>query len=125
MKFAGFVRQHVQRISLGLLILFTLLLHTAGLIELGWMHRFETYSYDLRLQATMPGGVDRRIVIVDIDDKSLNEQGQWPWPRNKLALMVDQLFDRYKINVLGFDVLFAEPDHSSGIRTLEELARGE
>ena len=45
----------------------------------------------------MPRTLDDRIVIVDIDEKSLGEIGQWPWGRNRLAEMVDEL-----LAVLGF-----------------------
>jgi len=43
----------------------------------------------------MPGTQNKRIVIIDIDEKSLLEQGRWPWGRNKLAQLVDILFDKY------------------------------
>ena len=73
----------------------------------------------------MPRTLDPRIVILDIDEKSLNAEGRWPWSRDKLALMVKQLFDKYQIRVLGFDIAFAEADPSSGLASLEELAKGE
>ena len=41
----------------------------------------------------MPGTVDPRIVIVDIDEKSLQEEGRWPWRRDRLGLFLDRLFD--------------------------------
>jgi adenylate cyclase len=125
MKQTGFFRLHALRIALSLVILPILLLNAVGVINLGFVARLENYAYDLRLQWTMPGTVDKRIVILDIDEASLQQQGHWPWPRNKLAHMVDVLFDTYKIDVLGFDVLFAERDESSGLSTLETLARGE
>jgi adenylate cyclase len=101
------------------------LLNASGILNLGFVQRLENYSYDLRLQWTGPGTPGKRIVILDIDEKSLQEQGHWPWPRNKLAHLVDLLFDRYKIDVLGFDMLFAERDESSGLGILEQLARVE
>ncbi len=73
----------------------------------------------------MPGGVDDRVVILDIDEKSLAEGGRWPWSRDKMAALVDRLFDHYDIQVLGFDVVFAEPDESSGLRSLEAIGRKE
>ena len=51
-------------------------------------------------------------VIIDIDEKSLREIGQWPWPRTVLA----ELFEKSKsagMLVLGLDVLFAEKDRTS------------
>ena len=73
---------------------------------------------------TMPGGVDERIVILDIDEKSLGEVGRWPWSRNVMAEIVDKLFDRHGIALLGFDVVWAERDSSSGVEVLDRLARG-
>jgi adenylate cyclase len=71
----------------------------------------------------MPRGVDSRIVILDIDERSLGEIGRWPWSRNVMADLVTKLFDEYGIAVLGFDVVWAERDTSSGIDTLDGLAR--
>jgi adenylate cyclase len=64
-------------------------------------------------------------VILDIDEKSLAEQGRSPWGRDKLANLMDKLFDHYGIRQVGFDVVFAEPDDSSGLKTLEALAKSE
>lgn len=74
---------------------------------------------------TAPGGLDDRIVIIDIDEKSLATEGRWPWPRDRIAQLVDTLFNDYKIILLGMDVVWAEPDESSGLKTLEKLARDE
>jgi adenylate cyclase len=79
--------------------------------------------YDTRLTLTMPGSVNPRIVILDIDERSLGEIGRWPWSRKLMAEIVDKLFDKYRIEVLGFDVIWAERDTSSGIDTLDALAQ--
>lgn len=55
---------------------------------------------------------DLPVSIVDIDELSLAEQGQWPWPRYKLAEMVDRL-TQSGAAVVVFDVLFLEPDRLS------------
>jgi len=123
MKKIGFFRLHGTRMGLSFVIVLLILLNAVGVIDLGFVQRLENLSYDMRLKWTMPGTLDRRVVIVDIDEKSLLEQGHWPWPRNKLAHLVDLLFDQYKIDVLGFDVLFAEADTSSGLASLETLGR--
>ena len=71
----------------------------------------EWTAYDLRMRALLPPVVeqDRRIVIVDIDERSLREEGHWPWPRWKLAKLVRQLADA-QAAVIGFDVVFAESE---------------
>jgi len=122
-RLAALLRQHAQRLLMALTIVPLLLLHVAGVYPLDFLQRLENYSYDLRLRWTMPGGIDRRIVILDIDEPSLKELGHWPWPRKQLAQMMDLLFDHYQIDVLGFDVVFAERDTSAGLATLEKLAQ--
>jgi len=62
------------------------------------------------------------VVIVDIDENSLAEVGRWPWGRDKLAIIVENLFELYQVKVVGFDIVFAEKDESSGLDKFEELA---
>src|SRR5262249_47448886 len=58
--------------------------------------------------------------IVDIDEASLEAYGQWPWPRDRIAKLVDKLTEQGAA-VIVFDVLFAEPDASSWHRRVREL----
>jgi adenylate cyclase len=113
------------RMGAGLLVVAAFLVHEAEWFQYRFVQQLELFAYDTRLRLFMPRTLDPRVVILDIDEKSLNAEGRWPWSRNKLAVMVKQLFEHYKVRVLGFDVAFAEPDPSSGLATLEELARTE
>ncbi len=117
--------KHWQRIAVTLIPLAFALLHAIGLAPIGVLQRLDDIVYDARLRATMAGTLDERIVIVDIDEQSLAEVGRFPWGRNKLARLTDVLFDQQKIALLGFDIVFAEPDDSSGLSRLGELARKE
>ncbi len=123
MKFLEHVKRHSVRIGLSFAVLLVFLLHVIGVLPIGFIDRMENLAYDARLNVMMPNTVDPRIVIVDIDERSLLEQGRWPWGRNRLAEMVTRLFEGYKIKVLGFDVVFAEKDDSSGLKTLEKISR--
>jgi adenylate cyclase len=100
------------------------LAHATGYVPIGLLSRLDAIIYDVRLRASMPQTLDRRIVIVDIDEKSLAEVGRWPWPRNKLAALTDVLFLQQHVAALGFDVVFAEPDDSSRLNQLTGLMRG-
>ena len=117
----AFIKRHRARILIGLVILGFFAVHAARWQEWRFLVLLESIAYDARLILTMPEGIDDRIVIIDIDEKSLAAQGQWPWKRDKLAKMIDQLFDRYHILVVGFDVVFAEPQESTGLRVLDDL----
>ena len=121
MTFPLLVPKHGGRIALSLAIIILMLLNTSGVLLFSSINRLENFTYDLRLNMLMPNKVDERIVIIDIDEKSLKEQGRWPWGRNKLADLVNKLFDDYHVKVMGFDVVFAEKDESSGIKSLEEI----
>ena len=124
MGFLERYRKHGVRIGFSAAIVVFFALHVTGVIKLGFVDTLENITYDTRLRFTMPGGVDDRIVIVDIDEKSLAAEGRWPWPRDTLATLVNNSFDKYGLDLLGFDVTFVEPDESSGLPVLERLAAG-
>ncbi|VWX59499.1 Adenylate cyclase [Burkholderiales bacterium 8X] len=118
------LRKHLLRIAVTLVPVLFAVLHASGLWRLSVLDRLDLYIYDVRMRATMPRTLDPRIVIVDIDEASLQRHGQWPWSRDKLARLTDELFDRQKVGALGFDVLFIERDASSPIEALRRLAAG-
>ena len=60
------------------------------------------------------------VVIVDLDDASLAELGQWPWPRTLLATLVERVFEM-GADVVAFDVVFPEPDRLSPPHLAEHL----
>ena len=97
--------------------------HAAGLWSLAALHRLDEALYDRRLQLTMPQTLDERIVIIDIDERSLARVGQWPWSRARVAALVRELTERQQVAALALDAVFAEPDRSSGLQNLERLAR--
>jgi adenylate cyclase len=113
------------RIGAGVAIVLAFLAHEAEWVQYRPVQQMELFAYDTRLRQFMPRTPDPRVVILDIDEKSLNAEGRWPWSRNKLAVMVKQLFDHYGVKVVGFDVAFAEPDPSSGLSSLEALGKAE
>ena len=68
--------------------------------------------YQQQKPRTIPEGRPRPVVIVDIDDASLAEIGQWPWPRDDLAKMLVYLNNAGAL-AIGFDIVFAEQDRLS------------
>ena len=81
-------------------------------------------KYFDQLQKKYPRSTDGQTysVIVDIDEASLREIGQWPWPRTVLA----DLFQKSKESgmlVLGLDVLFAEKDRTSPTLIARDLEK--
>jgi len=99
--------------------------HAATLYRIDLVTQLDHIIYDYRLRFTMPGTVDDRIVILDIDERSLDPRalGRWPWGRDRIVTLLQKLFEKYGVLLVGFDVVFAEPDESSGLPVLEKLAR--
>ena len=84
---------------------------------------FDTFQLiDPRVKTARP------VTIIDIDEKSLANLGQWPWPRTRIADLVANL-TRLGAVVIGFDIVFAEPDRlnpdvaADTIRNLDEETR--
>lgn len=73
--------------GLGLLIVLFFAGNAARFDKLNFIDQLSAILYDYRLQLTMPRTVNERIVILDIDEKSLKEEGRWPWSRDRLALL--------------------------------------
>jgi adenylate cyclase len=115
--------QRIIRLALSTLILVFLLADTSGVFKYPFLNQLENWTYDARLNFTRPDTIDDRIVIVDIDENSLAEYGRWPWGRDQLARIVDNLFNHYEVDVVGFDIVFAEKDQSSGLEMFDRLAQ--
>ncbi|WP_453932806.1 CHASE2 domain-containing protein [Acidovorax temperans] len=113
-----------RRVLLTLIPLALALLHVSAAMPLPLLERLDQFIYDARLRLGMSRTLDERIVIVDIDEKSIDRIGRWPWGRDKLADLTQELFARQRVSVVGFDVVFAERDNSSGLASLRALERG-
>jgi len=118
------LKQRIYRYILGFSLIVLFISHTTDHFPIPLIHSLDNQSYDLRLSMSLPKNVDKKVVIIDIDEKSLTKIGQWPWDRKTLARIVDNLFETYNINVIGFDVFFAEKDENPSDKYLIDLAQG-
>lgn len=112
------------RYLLGVLLVVVFVGHAVNAWRIPLLEVLDAYFYDARVRISAPGTVDDRVVIIDLDEKSLAAEGRWPWGRDKVAELVRRLVDDYGVAVVGFDVVFAESDQSSGLNVLESLAQG-
>lgn len=106
------MRKHAVPVIPGLAVMPVFLLHAAGLFDIPPIRHLEAIAYDARLRLTLPQGIDPR--IVDIDEKSLAEEGRWPWGRDRMAL--DKWFDCYPVALAGVDAV-------SWLKVLEKPSR--
>lgn len=75
----------------------------------------QSFPYDQSYPENAPG-----LVLIAIDDASIERLGQWPWPRQTLAKIVENL-RRSKVGVIGVDVLFLEEDRYSPQKMSKDL----
>ena len=80
------MRKHGLRILVGALLVAVFAGHVVSLWHLPLLPRIEAMLYDTRMRILAPRTLDDRIVVVDIDEKSLREkdqggEGRWPWRR--------------------------------------------
>ncbi len=124
------MRKHWLRTLAGWALVGLFAGHVAAWWSLPWLNPMEALLYDWRINLIAPRSLDERIVVVDIDEKSLQEkdrggEGRWPWRRDRLGALVTDLFNDYGVSLVALDVILAEKDASSGLDILEQLAQGE
>lgn len=85
--------------------------------------RLENLAYDMQLRAYMLSHKEDwhpSVAIVDIDDKSLSKEGRWPWPRAKIAKLIENL-QAAGVVVVAFDIIFPEKQENIADVVYQEL----
>ncbi|MEJ1959992.1 MAG: CHASE2 domain-containing protein [Nitrosomonadales bacterium] len=96
-------------VAVGLLVLFTLLLSFPEIPGF----RFARLALFDQYQILSPRHPQSQpVVIVEIDEATLGALGQWPWPRNYFAALIDAIA-ALKPSVIGLDIIMPEADHAS------------
>ncbi|HEX6164483.1 MAG TPA: CHASE2 domain-containing protein [Vicinamibacterales bacterium] len=84
--------------------------------------RIENDAYDILSRAIDTRPISGRVVIVDIDERSLATIGQWPWRRDRIGELIDRLRDLGAATV-ALDMVFAEADRFGDPGTAESTPR--
>ena len=129
MRPIGSSRHFVQRLSrthvlaiVGLGVAVSLLVGLCSLGPTRAIARLDHAALDTLIRYSTSGKPATRTVVVDIDDVSLSALGQWPWPRYRVASLIQKIAAQ-KPAAIGLDVLFAEPDRSSLVNIQETFKR--
>ncbi len=88
-------------------------------VRLDVLVNLEAKLLDLRFRARGPQPTSGEVVVVAIDDRSLDAIGRWPWSRDRHAALVDRLRE-WGASVVAFDTLFSEHE---GVQSAEPLQR--
>ncbi|MGD0696821.1 MAG: adenylate/guanylate cyclase domain-containing protein [Terriglobia bacterium] len=124
-----FVRRHraglaisvgVCVVSLGLYVPLYFVPHHAAILDL--LYDMELKSLDARFRLRGQRPPNPAIAIVTIDQKSQDELGRWPFPRDNFATLVDVLKDA-GAKVITFDAAFPQPDQNSALKLAQQLQK--
>jgi len=88
-----------------------------------WLQRLQYLTFDT-FNKIAPRASTDSVVIVDIDEDSLAALGQWPWPRDVMGKLVDEL-KALGASAIAFDIVFAEPDRTSPTLIADRLPDGD
>ncbi len=86
------------------------------------MRGLEWQAYDLGVRFSSADPANSDVVVVAIDDASLQELGAWPWPRDILAEATRQL-SKYRPSVIGFTLSFDSEQSLRGLEYIRELKK--
>jgi len=89
-------------------------------IEPVLLETVELKTLDLRFKSRGTMKPHDAVVLAVIDEKSLNKEGRWPWPRSKIARLIDYLSND-GAKVIGFDIGFLEPDENTNLKLIDQF----
>lgn len=93
---------------------------TLAIYQPYFIEAFELKIYDLLVRYTAPYKPDPRIVIVGIDQKSLDKFGRWPWPRDVIGNLIEKL-NEFGVTVTALDVNFASDADKGTADVVDQL----
>jgi len=66
---------------------------------------------------------ESRIALIDINETSIADAGPWPWPRQRIADLIEILISEYQVKGVALDIFFSEPKDDEGDQRLANLVR--
>ena len=82
---------------------------------------FERKFYDWRSTLRQDLSSGREMAIIAIDNNSIEQLGRWPWPRTRIAKLLDKLKEA-QAGVIGLDIIYSEPENDRGIKALQTIS---
>ncbi len=121
-----FMNPGTRSLSYRLFILTFAVLATL-LVALGFVDHYTTkgveyVSRDTIMQAKAERDIQPEVVMVDIDEASIQTVGAWPWDRGEIATLVQRLQNQFGARISVLDVVLPSPRDAAGDRALAYLA---
>lgn len=100
----------------------TILFFFFSLLRIDFLDTLEYKFYDIRMRMRSVAAPSKEIVIVDIDNDSIEKLGRWPWPRSLIAQAIDKIGSSTP-KVIGLNILYSEPQQDSGLKEIGHLEK--
>ena len=103
-------------LGLGMTVLFLGL----AFFRVDFVDTLELKFYDMMMGLRSDQEGSSRVVMVDIDDDSIEKIGRWPWPRSIIADGIRKI-NEGEPKVIGLNLIFSEPEESGGLKEIRAL----
>ncbi|UCH21905.1 MAG: CHASE2 domain-containing protein, partial [Deltaproteobacteria bacterium] len=100
----------------------TILFMGIWFFRMDFLDTLELKFYDVMMQLRGDSRGSSEIVLVDIDNDSIEKLGRWPWPRSVLAQAITKI-NAGNPKVIGLNIILSEPEVSDGLMTLKRLKK--
>lgn len=101
----------------------TIIFLLLGFVRVEFLDSMELKLYDIRMKkiGSLKKEDSDKIVIVDIDDSSVEKLGRWPWPRSRIAKGIEKI-NKASPSVIGLNIIYSEAEESTALEVLDDLA---
>ncbi|MDY6850454.1 MAG: CHASE2 domain-containing protein, partial [Thermodesulfobacteriota bacterium] len=107
--------------ALWLAVLLSIIFLVLAFVKVDFLESLEMTTYDLRMKLRAAGPETKTgIALIDIDDESITKLGRWPWPRSRIAGMIDKLKEN-GARIIGLNVIFSEEEVGEGLKMIDDL----
>jgi CHASE2 domain-containing sensor protein/predicted Ser/Thr protein kinase len=115
----GILKRH-PTILLGVCITFLFL--ALGIVRVSLLDTLDYKIYDIMMGLRADPEATTDVVLVEIDDDSIEKLGRWPWPRSLIARGIQKI-NSGNPRVIGLNIIYSEPEESTGLKELEGLEK--
>ncbi|QTA84375.1 serine/threonine-protein kinase [Desulfonema magnum] len=102
-------------------ICITVLFLLFGYAETDFLDTLERKFYDIRMSLRSNPESESKIILVDIDDESIEKIGRWPWPRSHIAKCLE-IINQASPKVIGLNIIYSEPEDTRALKEIGHLA---
>jgi serine/threonine-protein kinase len=100
----------------------TVLFLLLNLWQMDFLDSLELKFYDIRMSLRDTPADSDEIILVDIDDDSIEKLGRWPWPRSKIAGCIEKIHQA-GAKLIGLNIFYTEPEDSGGLKQIRDLIK--